>query len=173
MKIVYSSVAAVFMLYFPYVWCHFRKESTSVYGLQWYADRKSIEFTLLLTCAVLVLLTPAALLWPGVSLPFRRSGTEIFNMFCAGLAAAVIEETFFRGFLQTIFKRRFNLFFAVICVNVLFAASHLVAVRNFWLLATFFPGLVMSFLREKYGNVLPGIVFHFLGNIWAIWFFPL
>lgn len=161
------------MLYFPYVWCYFRKESAEAYGLQWYADRQSLRFTLLLTCAVLALLTPAALLWPGVSLPFRRSGREVFNLLCAGLAAAVIEETFFRGFVQTMFKRRFNLFFSVICVNVLFAASHLAAVRNYWLLATFFPGLVMSFLREKYGNILPSMIFHFLGNVWAVWFFPL
>ena len=173
MKNFCSLAVGAAMLYFPYVWCYFRKESTEAYGLQWYADRQSLRFTLLLTCAVLALLTPAALLWPGVSLPFRRSGREVFNLLCAGLAAAVIEETFFRGFVQTMFKRRFNLFCAVICVNVLFVASHLAAGRNYWLLATFVPGLVMSFLREKYGNILPSMIFHFLGNVWAVWFFPL
>ncbi|MDO4952607.1 MAG: Synerg-CTERM system glutamic-type intramembrane protease MrtS [Synergistaceae bacterium] len=169
----WSLTVAVVMLYFPYVWCRFRKEDASVYGLEWRADRRSLRFTLVVSAAVLLLLTPVALCWRGANLPFHRDAGTVFDMLGAGLAAAVIEETFFRGWLQTLLKRYTSIYVAVVCVNVLFAASHLVAVRNLWLLATFFPGLVMSFLRERYDNVLPAMIFHFLGNVWAIWFFPL
>lgn len=173
MKNFYSSLTAVIMLYLPYMWCHLRKEATASYGLEWHISREALVYTLFLSFAILLLLTPAALFWPGVDLPFRRTGKEVFNLLAAGLAAAIIEETFFRGWLETLFKRKTGLFPAVLLVNILFAASHLVLTKNYWLSATFFPGLVMSFLKEKYNNVLPAMLFHFLGNVWAIWFFPL
>ncbi|MBQ0054980.1 MAG: CPBP family intramembrane metalloprotease [Synergistaceae bacterium] len=173
MKNFCSLAVGAAMLYFPYVWCRFRSENTAEYGLEWHADRQSLKFTLLASAGILLLLTPAALCWPGAGVLFRRDAKTVFDMLGAGVAAAVIEETFFRGWVQTLLKRRTGIFVAAILTNVLFAASHLVVFRNFWLLATFFPGLVMSFLREKYGNVLPPMIFHFLGNVWAIWFFPL
>jgi len=168
------SSVALFMLYFPYVWCKIRDEDSSVYGLDWKVSKTSLRFTLQLSAIVLLLLTPVALCWPNTVIPHKRSAAVALNMIAAGLAAAVIEETFYRGWLQTLLKRKINIYSAVLIVNILFASSHLIlAPHNLWLLATFFPGLIMSFLREKFGNIVPSILFHFLGNLWAVWFFPL
>lgn len=30
----------------------------------------------------------------------------------------------------------------------------------------------MGWLRLKHGDVAPAVLYHLLGNIWAIWFFP-
>jgi len=168
------SSVAVLMLYFPYIWCKIRHEDSSVYGLDWKVGKSALRFTLLTSAVVLLVLTPVALCWPNTMLPHKRTTAAALNMIAAGLAAAVIEETFYRGWLETLLKRKMNIYAAIVIVNILFASSHLVlAPNNLWLLATFFPGLIMSFLREKYGNILPSIIFHFLGNLWAVWFFPL
>ena len=62
---------------------------------------------------------------------------------------------------------------AVLLTNMIFAPIHLIAAPNIISLTTFFPGVIMSILRERYGNILPSVIFHFVGNIWAIWFFPI
>lgn len=168
-----SLIIGASLLYWPYIWCRIRKEAPETYGLVWQFEKRDIIVTLVITAATLAILTPVALHWPGVSLPHRRPISKVLYMLAAGLAAAVIEETFFRGWLQTIFKRHSNAIAAIIAVNLIFAPLHLILTPSKIALATFFPGLIMGYLRERFDNVFPSIVFHFLGNVWAIWFFPL
>jgi len=164
--------AGVFLLYWPYLWCWYKKADPAAYGLIWNFDRKAIFFTLLLTAAVLAALTPIALLWPWDILPHKRNLDTVYSLILSGLAAAIIEETFFRGWMQTVLKKKLSPAAAVVVTNLIFAPAHLFASPHFVSLLTFFPGLIMGGLREKYKNVLPSILFHFLGNIWSIWFFP-
>ena len=149
-----GSIAAfcigVFLLYWPYLWCWYRREDPELYGLRWSADRRAVAETLVVTAAVLAVLELAA----------------------SGLAAAVIEETFFRGWLQPVFARRLGPYAAIVAVNLIFAPVHLFAAPYWISLCTFFPGLVMGWLKYRHDSLLPPALFHFLGNVWAIWFFP-
>jgi len=172
MRSLASLAAGAALLYWPYLWCWIRKEDIDTYGLRWTFDRKVVFHTLLVTATVLLLLTPIALYWPWDVLPHHHSFREITNMAASGLAAAIIEETFFRGWLQTILRKKMPAVAAICIVNMIFAPSHLIVSPYLISLATFFPGLIMGALREKYDNILPSIIFHFCGNIWAIWFFP-
>lgn len=172
MKSAAPLVAGVFMLYWPYFWCWYRKESFEEYGLRWGFERKSVAQTLAVTAVVLSLLTPAAFFLSLERLPHSRSVGEILRMSASGLAAAVIEETFFRGWMQTVIKKFFSPSAAIVITNMVFAPAHLLAAPRVISLATFFPGLVMGALKERYGNIFPSILFHFLGNVWSIWFFP-
>lgn len=167
-----SLAAGVGFLYWPYLWCWFRKEDTADYGLVMDYNLRSILQTLGVSAIVLSILTPVAILWPWDDLPHSRSIGYILKMLGSGLAAAVIEETFFRGWVQTMFRKRFGPIFSITATNLIFAPIHLIVAPYVISLATFFPGLIMGALREKYGNIFPSIVFHFLGNVWAIWFFP-
>ena len=167
-----SLAAGVTLLYWPYLWCWYRKENEDDYGLRWDFDRRSLLQTLTVSAIILALLTPIALWWPWDDLPHSRSAAYIFKMLGSGLAAAVIEETFFRGWLQPMLRKILPAAAAIVLTNCVFAPIHLFAAPNPISLTVFFPGLVMGALREKYGNVLPGMIFHFLGNVWAIWFFP-
>lgn len=167
-----SLAAGVALLYWPYVWCWYRKENEEDYGLRWDYDKRAILQTLLVSAIILALLTPAALWWPWDELPHRRGALVVFKMLGSGLAAAIIEETFFRGWVQPMFRKVMPAAAAIVLTNCIFAPIHLIAIPNPISLTVFFPGLVMGTLREKYGNVLPGMIFHFIGNIWAIWFFP-
>ena len=61
---------------------------------------------------------------------------------------------------------------AIVAVNLIFAPVHLFAAPYWISLCTFFPGLVMGWLKYRHDSLLPPALFHFLGNVWAIWFFP-
>lgn len=149
-----------------------RHESPYNYGLELQYRKKDIIETLLISAGLLSLITPVAFFLAETPLPRHRELSEIIELAASGLAAAIIEEFFFRGWLQSILRKRFSAFKSIMAVNMVFAPIHLIATRNPLIMLTFFPGLVMGSLRERYGNILPAIIFHFLGNLWAIWFFP-
>ena len=135
-------------------------------------ERKAIVQTLVITSFVLLLLTAVALAWPWEDLPHRRPFGVALKLIISGLAAAVVEEIFFRGWMQPMLRRKYSVVVSIVAVNLVFAPLHLIAAPYLISLLTFFPGLIMGWLRERYGNILPSIIFHFLGNVWAIWFFP-
>ena len=135
-------------------------------------DKRAILQTLVITAFTLLLLTAVALVWPWDDLPHRRPFGLVLKLIISGLAAAVAEEIFFRGWMQPMLRKRYSAAVSIVAVNLVFAPLHLIAAPYFISLLTFFPGLIMGWLRERYGNILPSIIFHFLGNVWAIWFFP-
>ena len=135
-------------------------------------DKRAILQTLVITAFTLLLLTAVALVWPWDDLPHRRPFDIVLKLMISGFAAAVAEEIFFRGWMQPALRRRYSAAVSIVAVNLVFAPLHLIAAPYLISLLTFFPGLIMGWLRERYGNILPPIIFHFLGNVWAIWFFP-
>ena len=135
-------------------------------------DKRAILQTLVITAFTLLLLTAVALVWPWDDLPHRRLFDIVLKLMISGFAAAVAEEIFFRGWMQPALRRRYSAAISIVAVNLVFAPLHLIAAPYLISLLTFFPGLIMGWLRERYGNILPSIIFHFLGNVWAIWFFP-
>ncbi len=135
-------------------------------------EKRAILQTLVITAFTLLLLTAVALVWPWDDLPHRRPFEMVLKLMISGFAAAVAEEIFFRGWMQPALRRRYPAAVSIVAVNLVFAPLHLIAAPYLISLFTFFPGLIMGWLREKYGNILPSIIFHFLGNVWAIWFFP-
>lgn len=135
-------------------------------------DKRAILQTLVITAFTLLLLTAVALVWPWDDLPHRRPFDIVLKLMISGFAAAVAEEIFFRGWMQPALRRRYSAAVSIVAVNLVFAPLHLIAAPYLISLLTFFPGLIMGWLRERYGNILPSIIFHFLGNVWAVWFFP-
>ena len=135
-------------------------------------EKRAIAQTLIITAFTLSMLTAVALVWPWEDLPHRRPFDMVLKLIISGLAAAVAEEIFFRGWMQPMLRKRYSATVSIVAVNLVFAPLHLIAAPYFISLLTFFPGLIMGWLRERYGNILPSIIFHFLGNVWAIWFFP-
>lgn len=135
-------------------------------------EKRAIAQTLIITAFTLSMLTAVALVWPWDDLPHRRPFDMVLKLIISGLAAAVAEEIFFRGWMQPMLRKRYSATVSIVAVNLVFAPLHLIAAPYFISLLTFFPGLIMGWLRERYGNILPPMIFHFLGNVWAIWFFP-
>jgi len=166
------TIIAGFMLYFPYFWCYWRKEDLESYGLKWHLTRNDMVLVAVLTLATLIPLTLVSMLWPGQSLPREVYGNKVFALLVTGLVAAIVEETFFRGWLQTMLRKSVGPLTSIVVAAFLFGLAHTFMGFHFLRFATFFPGLVMGYLKERTGNILPAICYHFLGNIWSIWFFP-
>jgi membrane protease YdiL (CAAX protease family) len=166
-------VAVAVMLYGPYLWAMARNEPLDDYGLALRPRKRAIANALVAAVLTLVPLTGAVFIgwpdqtWPRV-LPFRA----VVSFASSGLVAAVSEEVFFRGWVQTLLSRFLRPVLSVVLASGLFAASHLVFRSDPFYLLTFFPGLIMGWLRLRHGDISPAILYHFLGNLWAIWFFP-
>jgi membrane protease YdiL (CAAX protease family) len=166
-------VAVAVMLYGPYLWATARKEPLDEYGLALRPRKRAFAGSLVAAILTLVPLTAAVYIgWPAQTWPRAVPFRAVLSFASAGLVAAVSEEVFFRGWVQTLLGRILHPVLAVVVASALFALSHLVFRSDPFYLLTFFPGLVMGWLRLKHGDIAPSILYHFLGNLWAIWFFP-
>ena len=166
---------AAFMLYFPYTWCRRRNETEESYGLKWFLTRRAKIDVAIALVVTLIPLTVIVMLMPyswggGFKTP---SFWNALNILGGGIAAAFIEETFFRGWLQTLAVRKLGTYAGIIITTAIFASVHLIANSSPIRLATFFPGLVMAVLRHRNGSVMPSIIYHAVCNVWAVWFSPL
>ena len=90
---------------------------------------------------------------------------------------AIPEEFFYRGYFQTrlneVMERRFLIFgvpmgWGSVWASLFFAFGHTIVLFQWWHFATFFPGLVFAWLREKTGDVMAGAVFHAICNVAVI-----
>ena len=168
-------IAAAFMLYFPYTWCRWKNEPEESYGLKWFLTRRAKIDVITALAVTLIPLTVIVMYMPvswggGLKTP---PFWDALNILGGGIAAAFIEETFFRGWLQTLAVRKFGAFAGIIIATAVFAAVHLIAVQKIIRLLTFFPGLIMALLRHRNASVMPGIIYHAVCNVWAVWFSPL
>lgn len=163
---------AALMLYGPFLWCAFRRESPQRYGLTWRWDVPLVRSVLLWCAATLVPLTVVAWLWPTGGIPRSLPWQGALRFLMAGTTAAIVEEIFFRGWLQSSLRPWMTTGARVLLVSALFSASHMIFQSRLLFLATFFPGLVMGYLRERHDTVSAPILYHALCNVWAVWFFP-
>ena len=170
---ILPTVAGLALVYTPFFWCKYRHETAESYGLSWSVTRRSLFECLLVTAVVLLPLTVLSIHWPVEDLPRHSAHLRTLNLAASGLAAAVIEEIFFRGWVQPLFRKKFSALLSVVFTGVLFAFAHIFVAQTPFLFAVFFPGCVMGFLRERHGNIATSTIFHGLGNLWAIWFAPL
>ncbi len=177
MSLIIGFVAAAFMLYFPYLWCRFRGESELDWGLKWFLTRESkrdVIFALIITLVPLTFVSmnfPVE--WGGGNIPHKLSFWVAIDNLGGGIAAAFIEETFYRGWLQSFLARKMNVYIAIVITALIFALSHLILITGWLRVATFFPGLVMGWLRFRGGSILPSIIYHAVCNVWAVWFAPI
>lgn len=90
------------------------------------------------------------------------------------LFAALPEEFFFRGYLQselnTIFGKKFNFLSAEFgpglwITAVIFTLSHIFVQMNWSKADLIFLSLLLGWLREKSGNIFTAVGFHTLANV--------
>ncbi len=88
-------------------------------------------------------------------------GTKASLAISVALFAPFFEEIFFRGFLYQALRRNFRAPAAIVITAGLFASIH---PRVFQTTLIFPLGLLLAYLMEKTGSVIPCIVVHFLVN---------
>ncbi|MDR3331103.1 MAG: CPBP family intramembrane metalloprotease [Synergistaceae bacterium] len=173
LKNIVPTIAGLILIFTPFQWCRMRREDPNIYGLAWSFTKRNVVECLLVIAVVLIPLTFVSINWPVEALPRSNSVSRAFNLAATGVSAAIIEEIFYRGWVQPLFRRRFSALLSVFFTSAIFALSHIFVAKTPFLFAVFFPGCVMGFLRERHGNIATSTLFHAAGNLWAIWFAPL
>lgn len=82
------------------------------------------------------------------------------------LIAPIVEETLFRGLLYGSLMKRFSPIWAALLSSVLFGLLH--GQVNV-IIYTFFLGLILCWLYQRAGSIIPGILLHLLNNAIAFW----
>lgn len=110
---------------------------------------------------------------PGQGLPDELLTLIAYQLFFV----AIPEEFFYRGYFQTrlneLFPRRWLIFgtpvgWGAVLASAYFAFGHSLVEIQWWHFATFFPGLVFAWLRERTGGVVAGAFFHAVCNITVV-----
>ena len=176
MTLFLGFAAAAFMFYFPYFWIRASNQSEKDFGLSRpddiYKSLLSVSAALALT---LTPLTIISYIWPdewGGPGPYHRELWNAIDLLGGGIAAAIIEETFFRGWMQTLIVRKAGVIWGILITSLIFGASHLVVMTGWLRFATFGPGIVMGILRHYTGSIYPAMLYHAICNIWAVWYAP-
>lgn len=123
----------------------------------------------------LVLQGLAELVGRGPALETALAAVQVLTLVAYQLFfVAIPEEFFYRGYMQTRLNewlpRRFLVFgtpmgWGAVIATAFFAFGHSLVLFQWWHFATFFPGLVFAWMRERDGGVLPGALFHAACNI--------
>lgn len=87
----------------------------------------------------------------------------------------IVEELVFRGFIFGGLRKRFNFLITAIATSVVFALGHLQFGNDaplLWVAAidTFVLSMVMCFVRERTGSIVPTVIMHALKNCLAFTF---
>lgn len=118
----------------------------------------------------------------GLELPLRSvmppAQGWFYWVFYQFMYIAVVEELFFRGYLQnnilktasTIIQERHRLlqWMSIIISAACFAAAHVVIQGEIISVLTFFPGLVLGWLFVRTRSLLAPILFHGLANVFYL-----
>jgi uncharacterized protein len=106
------------------------------------------------------------------SLPsFRRAmesatGLWLVAIFVGvGPVASLMEELFFRGFMQTRLAQRWRLWPAVVVTSLCFGLFHMDLIHS---LVAFLLGLWLGYITERTGSLRPAITGHILNNVTSV-----
>lgn len=184
---VRAAVPLLFM-YAPVVLCRLRNADSWAYRLSIPAlrDGPAWREVLALNLRVLLLIAPPFLVgyhyWhsllfdrtPGHGLPPQPWLEIAHHLFFV----AVPEEFFYRGYFQTrlneVWARRWVIFgtpmgWGAVIACAFFAFGHSLVTFQWWHFATFFPGLVFAWMRERTGGVMAGALFHAICNVGVVY----
>ena len=174
-------------IYAPVLWCRHRGADSWSYHLSIpsFRDRVAWREVLRTNLWLLVIVGPAFLVGyhfyqtllfghaPGHGIPGEFATLVAYQLFFV----AIPEEFFYRGYFQTrlneVFPRKFIIFgvpmgWGSVYASLFFAFGHTVVLFQWWHFATYFPGMVFAWLREKTSGVTSGAVFHAVCNIAVI-----
>lgn len=88
--------------------------------------------------------------------------SKIMVLLLISIAAPVIEETLFRGFLYTAFKQKWGPIWGAVLSSALFASLHQQLPLGFF--PIFALGISFSIVRERENSLIPSMVAHGLNN---------
>ena len=95
----------------------------------------------------------------------KGSGILIFSSVFAAIFGPITEEIFFRGFMYGAVKNRVGILGAILATSLVFSALHAHIVG---FMPIFVLGILLAYLREKTGSLIPSIFVHVAHNLGMI-----
>lgn len=90
----------------------------------------------------------------------------IFIVFTTVIAAPLVEEMLFRGYLQKVLEESWkDITKAILVTSLFFALVHL---NPYWIVQIYLLGLVLGYLAWHTNSIIPGIILHGLNNAFAV-----
>ena len=106
----------------------------------------------------------------GLFLAEKSAGLIFVSTLIAAIFGPIIEEIFFRGVMYNAVKRKLGIFWVILITSILFSFLHVHALEYF--LVGFIPimilGIVLAYLYEKTGSLIPSITLHILNNVGSV-----
>ncbi len=82
-----------------------------------------------------------------------------------GIAAPIVEESLFRGFIQRVFESRWDITRAILLTAFLFAVIHM---RPYWVIQLLIMAVWMGYLSWKWDSIIPAVLIHAANNLWSV-----
>lgn len=89
------------------------------------------------------------------------AGDLVALLILIAVVTPIAEELFFRGMLYPVLRRRWGIGWAITLNALLFALLHFIPLL---IPGLFFVGLILCWVRERSGSVIPGIILHACQN---------
>ena len=92
----------------------------------------------------------------------KETSVLLFSTLFAAICGPIAEEIFFRGFMYRAVKKKFGIFAGLIGTSAIFAFLHTHIVG---FLPIMVLGLLLAYLYEKTGSLIPSITVHIIHNV--------
>jgi membrane protease YdiL (CAAX protease family) len=102
---------------------------------------------------------------PDIALIFESTRYPFTLLFGGAIVAPFVEEVFFRGFVFSGLRSKWDWRLAALASSALFALAHILPTS---MLPIFILGLVFAFLYQVSGSIWPSILMHVLTNTLAL-----
>lgn len=90
----------------------------------------------------------------------------VFIVFTTIIAAPLVEEMLFRGYLQKVLEESWrDITKAILATSLFFALVHL---NPYWIVQIYLLGMVLGYLAWRTNSIIPGIILHGLNNGFAV-----
>ena len=123
-----------------------------------------VAIIMVITVIVIKILNYSPPLQPIVEifLEEKESGILIFSTIFAAIFGPITEEIFFRGFMYGAVKKRIGILGAILATSLIFSILHAHIVG---FMPIFVLGILLAYLREKTGSLLPSVFVHVAHNL--------
>ncbi len=135
------------------------------YGLAGYVAIIPIMFLTLFATTVVInyfKLTPPVQPIVDLLLKEKKMSMLIYASIFAAVAGPIMEEIFFRGFMYNALKKKMGILLSMLLTSIIFSLlhAHLIGIVPILIL-----GLLLNYLYEKTGSLIPSIVVHITHNL--------
>lgn len=142
--------------------------SSIVIGITGYVMVLPVLFVIMiLTLLIIKLINYEPPVQPIVELFMEEKETTVlgFSVLFAAICGPIAEEIFFRGFMYSALRKKLGILGSILITSVLFSLLH---THIIGFLPIMVLGILLAYLYEKTGSIIPSITVHIIHNVGTV-----